>query len=553
MAEGYIGLEIEVNPEDLVTDATEYMEAQFPGWTANAANLETHQIEAIALMTSVAAEVAALMPKAAFRYLGGLAGLPAQEEVEAVATSTWTMIDTAGYTIPEGTVVSLRGADGEPVAFQTTEDVVIAPGVLTTAAGGVGLIAVEAGAAANSATAPVELITALDYVASIALVDAPSTGADAEGEDEFLNRLSTEFQLLAPRPILPNDFAILARRYGAYRALAIDGYNPEHNLLTVNQASIETDATGFTAAANTTIARSTAQAADGAASLSMTAGGAGDVAAFTLAGTSGVPVTAGETYTARAEIRAATTARTSYIRLRFYDAAGAVLATTDSAQAASTTTGWSTYTATAIAPANAAFAAIIVYVVGVAAAGEVHYTDKLALRRGTATAWAAGATPAEGNERTMAVAAIDSLGAPVSAATKTAIKDGLEAMRETNYAVRVMDPTTTKIDVTFTAVALDGYDPAEVQADAIQAVKDYLSPARWGLPTGGTGQEREWRNVTTVRLGDLYTVINNVLGVAHTTALTLAIDGNALAAADVTLPGKAPLPQWDTISGTVTA
>jgi hypothetical protein len=46
------------------------------------------------------------------------------------------------------------------------------------------------------------------------------------------------------------------------------------NLLTVNQASLETDVTGWVQGANSTVARTTATALHGSASLAMTCTGA---------------------------------------------------------------------------------------------------------------------------------------------------------------------------------------------------------------------------------------------------------------------------------------
>src|SRR5690606_4047142 len=49
-----------------------------------------------------------------------------------------------------------------------------------------------------------------------------------EDDDAYLARLSRELELMSPRPILPDDFAVLAARVaGVARATAIDGYNPD--------------------------------------------------------------------------------------------------------------------------------------------------------------------------------------------------------------------------------------------------------------------------------------------------------------------------------------
>ena len=54
-----------------------------------------------------------------------------------------------------------------------------------------------------------------------------SGGTEDETSDDYLARLAEALTILAPRPILPNDFAVLARQVpGVGRATAIDLYQP---------------------------------------------------------------------------------------------------------------------------------------------------------------------------------------------------------------------------------------------------------------------------------------------------------------------------------------
>ena len=79
----------------------------------------------------------------------------------------------------------------------------------------------------------------------------------------------------------------------------------------------------------------------------------------------------------------------------------------------------------------------------------------------------------------------------------------------------VIDPTYTDIDVVFAAKTESGYDTAAVEAAAEQAVLDFLSPARWGLP--GYGDRRVWVDTPKVRFQDIVTVLNNVPGLDYWT------------------------------------
>lgn len=145
----------------------------------------------------------------------------------------------------------------------------------------------------------------------------------------------------------------------------------------VTNPGFETDITGWTAESNCSIARSTAQASSGIASMAVTITAAGSGGAITSTGTSGVPVTAGATYTATAKFRAATTGRTCTTYINWYDGAGAFISNT-SGSVVDTTTGFSLASVTATAPATAAYASVATWAAG-AAAGEVHYVDAVTL------------------------------------------------------------------------------------------------------------------------------------------------------------------------------
>lgn len=155
-----------------------------------------------------------------------------------------------------------------------------------------------------------------------------------------------------------------------------------------------------------------------------------------------------------------------------------------------------------------------------------------------------------GNERMVAVAAIDSSGEDVSSGIKSQIDELLQSRREVNFIVQVFAPTYTTIDVTFTAVAYPDWNITDVEARAEQAVNEYLSPALWGLPP--FGDEPRWIKQDTIRIGELYSVLNSVDGLHYVTALTFGLGGGAQAGTNVTLAGDAPLPRPGTVAGTVT-
>lgn len=390
----YIDVPVDTDPQDILQEAYDFIQAQVPGWVPADGNLDTWLLMALSSVAAESRDIASAVPTSIFRYFGAyLVGLPPIDDAPATTTTTWTMVDNLGYTVPAGTQVSINKAGDDPVAFVTVADAVVAPG--STVIAGVQIIAVEPGADASGlgvVGGTVNLEDPLAFVASITQQAATSGGVDAETDDAYLGRLTSQLQLLAPRPILPADFSVFARNIaGVHRATTIDGYNP-----------------------------------------------------------------IGGTFN---------------------------------------------------------------------------------------------------NPRMVAVAVIDESGLAVSAGVKAAVAADLQARREVNFVVNVIDPTQNLIDVTYQVKALAGYDLATLVTSINAALSAYLSPATWGVsavdPVG-------WSNLTVVRYLELAQVINGVPGVDYITTtagnydLTVGIHGGALARADVALTGVAPLPLADVLTGVAT-
>lgn len=142
---------------------------------------------------------------------------------------------------------------------------------------------------------------------------------------------------------------------------------------------------------------------------------------------------------------------------------------------------------------------------------------------------------------------VDETGAALSGGTMTALQAAAQEITNTNLVVHVIAPTYVDVDVVFVGVAATGFDPADVETRAEQAVLDFLDPSRWGLPS--SGDQRDWVETSIVRHQDISTVLNNVEGFDHWTTLT--IGGVAADFTITTDPGA--LPDFDsTASGTVT-
>lgn len=139
--------------------------------------------------------------------------------------------------------------------------------------------------------------------------------------------------------------------------------------------SFESSVLGWSAGVSTTIARSTAQAHTGAASMSLTRTGTTGLAYADKGEV--LSVTPGRLYTASAYFRAATAPRSVTVKLYFYDS-GFGFISSHTAVVADTSPGWTESRVTVVAPVDAAWVSPRLQVEN-APAGEVHYVDDFSI------------------------------------------------------------------------------------------------------------------------------------------------------------------------------
>lgn len=152
-----------------------------------------------------------------------------------------------------------------------------------------------------------------------------------------------------------------------------------------------------------------------------------------------------------------------------------------------------------------------------------------------------------GNSRTVAVILQGSDGQAVSSGVKTAVDAVLQADREVNFVVLVADPVITTINVATTVVKSPSADSTAVHDAVDAAILAFLDPARWGGPK--LEGDPAWSSKTVVRIDELRSVIYQVTGVDHVTALTINTGTT-----DITLSSGRPdaIPQPGTHTVTVT-
>lgn len=165
------------------------------------------------------------------------------------------------------------------------------------------------------------------------------------------------------------------------------------------------------------------------------------------------------------------------------------------------------------------------------------------------------ATASFSQAREVTVTVTDAAGELVPTQIKTDLAALYADYRQVNTLYEVIDPNYTTITVTFSLVALPGYDLTDVHDRAIAAAQDWLSPANWGRPVNtGEGVSDDWLiNSTVVRYSELVRVLS-VNGVRYVDTTATTLNGGT---ADVTLPtppaNPVPLTRPGTITGTVAA
>lgn len=225
----YLTVPIEVDQQDVLQLAYTYIQTYFPNWKPADGNLDVAILEAMSTDAASLRELATSVPDTIFRWFGAtIVQVQPIDATPATSTATFTMIDTAGYTVPAGTQVAIPATGDTSVVFETLVDAVVAPGASNIA--GVSIQAVDDGAAGSALGTPgetIQLIDSLAFVSGVTLDAETAGGVDAETDETYLTRLVHEMQLLSPRLIIPSDFTQDAKdQTGVTRALAIDGYNP---------------------------------------------------------------------------------------------------------------------------------------------------------------------------------------------------------------------------------------------------------------------------------------------------------------------------------------
>ncbi len=246
--------EIETDPEALEQIAIEYLQDALPGWEPAEGDLMTWLIAAHARMVAEERDIAADVPlEQILRPLGEeVHRIPPRVSSPATVRATVSLVDGQGYTVPAGAEVFVRTAGDDGVTMAVTEAVTLPPAPRDSTGAYIGtdfevtvrLQAIEGreGTSGNGLGPGNEVvpIRALEFIKSIKLDGTSTGGTDAETDDEYLDRLVDTLALTSPVPILPEDFAAIARMQdGVERALAIDEPVLAQEILSIRSRNAE--------------------------------------------------------------------------------------------------------------------------------------------------------------------------------------------------------------------------------------------------------------------------------------------------------------------------
>ena len=222
----YILEPLDTDPESILQDYVDYIQNFFPDWRPSEGQLDYMLARFFALKIAVTADMASRVARSIFRYFGNtVVGIPPFDATFAQGSATFPIIDSSvSHTLAADTLLAITDSNGDIQMFSVDSDVSHAIGATSITAN---YTAVESGSPANALTGTVQLIEGADWLNNGTTVAPTAGGEDAEDDETYLNRLTSNFSLMAPRPILGPDFALISQNIpGVWRASAIDNYLP---------------------------------------------------------------------------------------------------------------------------------------------------------------------------------------------------------------------------------------------------------------------------------------------------------------------------------------
>jgi hypothetical protein len=411
-------------------------------------------------------------------------------------------VDDGSVNIPGGTLIeSVQSYDQATMTNDATgsafEAVTLGALAGSNVATNVEIQAQSTGTANNNLpTGPLSLITSFGFVSTVVSTTVSSGGADGETSTQYINRLSQELQLLAPRPILPTDYAIIAASVpGVTRATAYNNtfagvdnlladVTSGSNIITLYpQSTVDVGSNGVFLPSPTIDIVSTGEFGSSGTIFVQSSTGFQSV---TYSGVSGNTLTGCQ--------------------------GGSGQLTTGDVVSGSTLEVFPFYIGLPITGA------------GIASATTISaWLNPVQLQLSNVATGNEVGTPltieSETNvERAVAVSALDASGNPVSATIAANVVDTLADQREINFMVSYLQPSYVDIYVNYIAISEPNVSPVALQSGINAAITNFLNPANWA---GGAQQPPVWdTTITSVYYLSIAGVIENVPGVQSIQVVT---------------------------------
>lgn len=214
------------DPQEIFDAAVLELQTNLPSWVPREGNVEVLLLEALGLEVSESIFAINRLPAGVVEILLQLFGITRDNGAAPIAVLEFTMVDTAGYTIPTGTSARLALPGGlTPIIFTTTMDLVIPAASSSGTVNATGDRFTD-DANGTAAATPLELLDSIIAVDSVTFDSMNTNGRDPESTQDYFSRAVTRFARLTDTLVLPADFSNYALENPAiYRATALDNWD----------------------------------------------------------------------------------------------------------------------------------------------------------------------------------------------------------------------------------------------------------------------------------------------------------------------------------------
>lgn len=218
---------LDLDEQAILDQAIERAQEALPGWQPREGNTEVVLMESLAVISAEQVYALNRVPELVLELLLGIYGLTRDPGAACTGTVTFTLSDTAGHTVPAGTLVRYTRPDsGEVVDLTTTQDLDVLAGSNTGTVAVAGTVESSAGTGIPAGTR-LQVISAVAYVDKAEVATTLTGGRDSESDTAFWARGVQVLARLTSTLVTPASFEAAAlATAGVARATVVDRYDP---------------------------------------------------------------------------------------------------------------------------------------------------------------------------------------------------------------------------------------------------------------------------------------------------------------------------------------